>query len=212
MWFAGERGRRRLEPWKASLTPWMGTRGLTPCIKVASTVTGRVSSFQAVFALIRFSLSHLSPGPMHPQVQGEHRCRAKGEEFIAGWPHCSKVLQEYFGTARVYRQDLQHHLVKLHRLSLWLKHSLWSNTCFFCALALLVFPASLPSLLSFCAGTVTPQPSAEGPSLPPCSHVLLGEHGPSCICHFPCHLILQTPLLCFYFFQHRCLSYLPLAE
>lgn len=93
MQFAGERGRRRLEPGKASLTPCMGTWGLTPCNKVASTVTGRVSSFQALLALIRFSLPHLSPGPMHPQVQREHRCRARGEEFIPGWLHYSKSLR-----------------------------------------------------------------------------------------------------------------------
>lgn len=55
MQLAGERVRKGLELRKASLTPWMGTRGLTPCNKAAAIVTGRVFSFQA---LITFSLPH----------------------------------------------------------------------------------------------------------------------------------------------------------
>lgn len=58
MQLAGEWVRKRLELRKASLTPWMGTWGLTPCNKVAATVIGRVSSFQALLALIRFPLPH----------------------------------------------------------------------------------------------------------------------------------------------------------
>lgn len=84
-----------------------------------------------------------------PSARGAHKGAERGLRSSAQDRRAAPPAPNRCGTAGVCRQILRHRSAKLQSLTLWLTHSLWSNTDFSCAPALLfphVFPASLSSL------------------------------------------------------------------